>query len=107
MAELPTAPIAGGSLIAAYAVAASTGNRPLGGLVLLAGTVWCAAAWSKRRGARVAAGLVAVEAAAFAASHALAVPLGAWPAVLTVAAASAAAAALGADRHQVARERSA
>lgn len=100
---VPTAPVAAASLIAGYAVAAGTGIRPLGGAVLVAGTAWCAHAWARRRGAGVAAALVGVQAGAFAASHVLARPLGAWPAVLGLAALSAAAVALAADRGDRAR----
>ncbi|HEY1450153.1 MAG TPA: hypothetical protein VGF47_04310 [Solirubrobacteraceae bacterium] len=82
---LPTAPVAAGSLIAGYAVAVGTGSRPLGGLVLAAGGLWCVREWARRNDARTAvthgvAGLVA-----FAGSHVLALAVGAWPAVLLVA----------------------
>jgi hypothetical protein len=97
MLEIPTAPVAGGSLIAGYAVAAGTGSRPLGGLVLLAGGLWCVREWLRRNDARTAAELACVGLGAFVLSHVLARSLGAWPAVLLVAAATALAAWLRSD----------
>lgn len=79
---LPTAPLAGASLIIGYAVAVSTGSRPLGGLVLLAGGLCCVRVWHRRHGARLAAQLTGVGLAAFVLSHVLALALGAWPSVL-------------------------
>jgi len=93
----PTAPVAGGTLIAGYAVAASTGSRPLGGVVLLLGGLWCIRAWSRRHGTRTAATLAGVGVAAFILSHVLALAVGAWPSVLLVAAVMAAAASRRAD----------
>jgi hypothetical protein len=89
-----TAPVAAGSLLAGYAAARASGVRPLGGVVLLAGTGWCAREWARRRGVGVAAALVGVEAGAFVASHRLAKRIGAWPSVLVSAAAAGVAAAL-------------
>jgi hypothetical protein len=94
---LPTAPVAAGSLIAGYAVASGTGSRPLGGVVLLAGGLWCVREWSRRNDARTAAVLTCAGLAAFVLSHVLALAIGAWPAVLLVAAAMALAAWLRAD----------
>jgi len=85
-----TAPVAGASFIAGYAVVALTGSRPLGGLVLLLGGVWCARAWARAHGRRTAVVLTAVAFAAFVLSHVLALAIGAWPSVLLVAAATAA-----------------
>jgi hypothetical protein len=93
----PTAPIAAGSLIAGYAVAAGTGSRPLGGVVLLAGGLWCVRQWLLRNDARTATELACVGLAAFVLSHVLARSIGAWPAVLLVSAAMALAAWLRAD----------
>jgi hypothetical protein len=86
----PTAPVAAGSLIVGYAVAASTGSRPLGGVVLVIGGLWCVRAWTLRHGTRTAAILACAGLFAFAVSHVLALAIGAWPAVLLVAAALAA-----------------
>ena len=93
----PTAPVAAGTLIVGYAVAASTGSRPLGGVVLLIGGVWCIQAWMRRHGARTAATLAGVGFAALVLSHVLALAIGAWPYVLLVAAAMALAAWRRAD----------
>ena len=86
-----TAPIAAGGLIAGYAVAAASGSRPLGGVVLVACALPCVAIWLTRDGARTAAQLTGVGLAAFAASHLLALRIGAWPAVLVCAAGAGAA----------------
>jgi len=88
--EIPTAPVAAGALIAGYAVAVASGSRPLGGVVLAAGGLWCAHAWWRRRGSRTALALSGAGLAAFALSHVLALAIGAWPSVLVVSAAMAA-----------------
>jgi hypothetical protein len=93
----PTAPVAGASLIAGYAVAAGTGSRPLGGVVLLLGGAWCIRAWLRRNDARTALLLACAGLAAFVLSHLLALAIGAWPAVLILAAAMATVAWLRAD----------
>jgi hypothetical protein len=93
----PTAPVAGGTLIVGYAVAAATGSRALGGVVLLIGGSWCIHAWLRRHGARTATTLACVALAALIVSHLLALAVGAWPSVLLVAAAMAAAAWMRAD----------
>jgi hypothetical protein len=97
MRPMPTAPVAAGTLILGYAVAVASGSRPLGGVVLLIGGLWCIRAWSSRRGTREASILAAIGFTAFVASHLLALIVGAWPAVLLVAAAMAAAAWTRAD----------
>jgi hypothetical protein len=86
MRPLPTAPLAAGSLIASYGVVAATGSRPLGGVVLAAGGLCCIGIWRRRHGTRTAAQLGGVGFAAFVVSHVLALGVGAWPAVLIVAA---------------------
>jgi hypothetical protein len=93
----PTAPVAAGTLIVGYAVAVSTGYRPLGGVVLLIGGLWCIRTWRRRHGARTAVTLACVGLAAFVLSHVLALAIGAWPSVLLVAAVMAAAAWMRAD----------
>ena len=90
MREIPTAPVAAGSLIAGYAVAVGSGSRPLGGVVMLAGGLWCVRAWTLRRGPRTAVSLAGVALGAFVFSHVLALVIGAWPAVLAVSAVTAA-----------------
>ncbi len=94
---MPTAPVAAGSLIVGYAVAAGTGSRPLGGVVLAAGGLWCIRAWSSRDGAAAAMRLGGFGLGAFIASHLLALAIGAWPSVLCVSAAMAAVAWRGSD----------
>jgi hypothetical protein len=89
MYRLPTAPLAAGSLIAGFAVAVATGSRPLGGVVLLVGGLACIRIWLLRDGPRTAAILTGVAFAAFVLSHLLGLLIGAWPAVLLAAAATA------------------
>jgi hypothetical protein len=90
MARTPTAALAAGSLIGGYAVAVASGSRPLGGVVLVAGGLCCAAVWYRRHGLRTAASLTGVGLGAFAISHVLGLAIGAWPAVLCVSAVTAA-----------------
>jgi len=100
----PTAPVAAGTLIAGYAVAAGTGSRPLGGVVLLIGGAWCIHTWHRRHGARTAATLAAVGLGALILSHLLALAIGAWPSVLLVALVMAAAAWSRADARVIGSE---
>jgi hypothetical protein len=88
------AAVAAASLIAGFAVALLTGNRLAGGIVLLAGGAWCAVQLYRIAGAwrTVVVGLV--YAASFALSHPLGAVIGSWPAVLLVAALTAAVAYL-------------
>jgi hypothetical protein len=102
MSSMPTAPIAAASLIVGYAVAAGTGSRPLGGLVLLSGGLWCIRAWTRRSGGRTAATLALVGLAVFVASHLLALAIGAWPSVLLAAAVMAAVVWTKADARAIA-----
>ena len=92
MHRVLTWPVAGLSLVAAFAVADVTGIRPLGGVVLVAAAAWLVLRWRARAGWARAIALLAFYGAAFVASHALGDVLGAWGAVLTVAVAVAAAA---------------
>lgn len=101
---LPTAPIAAGSFLLGYGVVVETGSRPLGGIVLLAGEVWCARAWQRRHDTRTAAELIGVVAAGFVASHLLGLAIGAWPAVAVCAAGVGAAAWVRADARVVGAE---
>lgn len=98
MANFPTAPIAAAGLIAGFAVADATGNRPLGGVVLAVGGITCAWAWNRKSGPLTAGALLATYVAAFAVSHPLAKQIGAWPSVLAVSAVTAGAAYVGSDR---------
>lgn len=85
MRRMPTAPVAAASLIVGYAVADYTGSRPLGGLVLAAGGLWCIREWTRRCGRGTAVRLGCVGFGAFVASHLIALAIGAWPSVLLVA----------------------
>ena len=90
LAGLPTAPLAAAGLIGGFAVAVATGSRPLGGVVLAAFGITCMAIWLERDGRRTALVLTAAGLLAFAVSHGLGLLIGAWPAVLLTAAATAA-----------------
>jgi hypothetical protein len=95
--SIPTAPIAGGSLIGGYVVARFTKKRPLGGAVLAAGGVSAARQW-RRQGPAVTVVLLGTYLGGFGASHPLAKKIGAWPSVFTVATLSAVASYGLADR---------
>lgn len=88
--RLPTAPLAAAGLIIGYGVAVATGSRPLGGVVLAAFGLTCIAVWLRRDGRRVALQLTGVGLLAFAVSHVLALLIHPWPAVLVMAALTAA-----------------
>lgn len=90
LAVLPTAPLAAAGLIGGFAVAVATGSRPLGGTVLAAFGLACIAIWLRRDGRRTTIILTAAGLLAFAISHLLGLLIGAWPAVLVTAAATAA-----------------
>ena len=84
MQRLPTWPVAAGSLLVGFAVADLTGVRPLGGIVLFLGALWCGLRWRRAQGLAVALLLVLAYLAAFALSHPLGRAIGSWPAVLVV-----------------------
>lgn len=106
MSRLPTWPVAAGSLLLGFAVAQATGVRPLGGLVLFAGALWCGLRWRTTRGLPIAVGLAVLYLLAFAGSHPLGDAIGSWPAVVVVAAATGAASwAFGDRRRAVAAAR--
>ena len=84
MVRVPTAVLAGLTLVVGFAVAQATGVRALGGAVLLAGVAWCA--WRARAAGWWRVSLVVLTGAGcFVASHLLAPHLGAWPSVVLVA----------------------
>lgn len=85
-------------LIGGYVTARATGIRPLGGLVLAACGTAAYREWQRSAGTGTAAALTGCYLAAFGLSHPLAKKVGPWPAVLTVTAATAAAAHTFADR---------
>jgi hypothetical protein len=87
--DLATAPIAAAGLIIGYGVAVASGSRPLGGAVMGCLGLVCISIWLQRDGRRTAALLTAVGLVAFALSHVVAEVVGAWPAVLLAAAATA------------------
>jgi len=99
--DVTTAPIAALGLVGGYVVARESGIRPLGGVVLGAAGLYAGRTWLAKAGGAGAAGLAAVYLGGFGASHPLAKKIGAWPAVLTVAALSAAASWAVADRRVV------
>jgi hypothetical protein len=82
--RVPSALVAAVTLLVGYAVAAGTGLRALGGVVLLAGLAWCAVVWRRSRSTTVAAGLSVAFLALFVLSHLLARAIGAWPSVVVV-----------------------
>ncbi len=97
---MTTAPIAALGLVGGYVAARESGIRPLGGVVLGAAGLYAGRTWLAKSGAPATAGLVALYLGGFGASHPLAKRIGAWPSVLTVAAVSAAAAWVVADRRR-------
>lgn len=96
--RVPTAPIVAGSMVGGYLVARETKVRALGGAVLAAGGALAGREWVRSVGPVGAAALGAVYLGGFGASHPLAKKIGPWPAVLTVAGVSAAAAYVVSDR---------
>ena len=99
-ADVTTAPIAALGLVGGYVAARETGIRPLGGVVLGLAGAYAGRSWLAKAGAPAAAGLAAVYLGGFGASHPLAKRIGAWPAVLGVAALSAGASWVVADRRR-------
>lgn len=77
-------------LIGGYSTARATGNRPLGGAVLAAFGAGAFEAVRRRSGVGPAAAVTGAYVAAFGLSHPLAKRIGAWPAVLSMTAATAA-----------------
>jgi hypothetical protein len=82
----PTSLVSALSLVVGYAVAAGTGVRALGGVVLLVALAWCAVRWKAMAGTTIAAALVASYVVLFVVSHLLALAIGPWPSVVVVAA---------------------
>lgn len=99
-ADVSTAPIAALGLVGGYVVARESGIRPLGGVVLGAAGLYAGRSWVANAGPAGATALAAVYLGGFGASHVLAKKIGAWPAVLAVAAASAAASWVVSDRRR-------
>ncbi|WP_372698358.1 hypothetical protein [Arthrobacter sp. JSM 101049] len=89
MSSIATAALTTAGLIGGFQTARSTGNRPLGGVVLAAA---CAAAFASCQhdaGAGRASAVALTYLVGFGASHPLAKKIGAWPAVGAVAGATA------------------
>lgn len=98
MRSFPTWPVAAASLILGFAVADVTGVRPIGGIVLFLGALWCGLRWRDAQGLPTALALVVLFLIAFALSHVLGDEIGAWPSVFLVSAVVGAAAWLAVDR---------
>ncbi len=81
------------TLILGFAVAAGTGVRPLGGVVLVLGGALCAWWMQRSSGWWRTAVVLAVAVTMFVISHPLGDVIGAWPAVLVAAAITGAVAA--------------
>ena len=92
--RITVAVVAALSLVAGFAIALLTGNRLAGGIVLLAGGVWCAIQLLRMAGLWRTAAVGLVYVAAFAVSHPLGTVIGSWPSVLLVAAITGAVATL-------------
>lgn len=88
--KIAVSALAAGGLIGGYAVARTTGVRPLGGVVLAAVGAVCATNWARTSGPARTAVLVGTYVGAFGASHPLAKQIGAWQSVGVVAAGTAA-----------------
>ena len=74
------------TFLVGFGVAELTGVRALGGLVLVAGGLWCARVAAPIAGRGPTAALLVVALALFVASHPLGHEIGAWPAVVVTAA---------------------
>ena len=90
--RLTAALLAAATLIVGFAVASLTGNRALGGGVLIAGGAVCALVWWRLAGPLRAIEAVAVAGVAFVVSHPLGAVMTSWGAVLLVSAITAVAA---------------
>ncbi|MCF4006990.1 hypothetical protein L1O03_07330 [Corynebacterium uropygiale] len=93
-----TAAVVSTGLIGGWLTARETGIRPLGGVVLAAAAAWAGRSWWAKTDGPTTALLESIYLAGFGLSHPLAKKIGAWPAVLTVTAASAGAAWALSDR---------
>lgn len=90
--RITAALLAAATLILGFAVASWTGNRALGGIVLVVGGVVCAVMWWRLAGPARALAAVAVAGVAFVVSHPLGAVITSWGAVLLVSAITATAA---------------
>mgnify|MGYP007104192748 CR=1 FL=1 len=101
--SVQTAPVAALGLIGGYLTARESGIRPLGGVVLGAAGLFAGRSWLAKTDPATTAALSAIYLGGFGASHPLAKKIGAWPAVLSVAAVSAGAAWAAVDRSEAGR----
>jgi peptidoglycan/LPS O-acetylase OafA/YrhL len=83
--RLPTAVVAGASLVLGFAAARITDNPAAGAVVVLAGVSWCLAREARRTGWQRLAVVVGVGAGCFVLAHALADHLTPWGAVVVAA----------------------
>ena len=90
--RLTAALLSAATLMAGFAVASLTGNRALGGIVLVIGGAVCAWMWWRLAGPWRALICVAIAGVAFVVSHPLGAILTSWGAVTLVSAVTAAAA---------------
>jgi hypothetical protein len=88
--RVPTAPVAATGLIGGFAVAVTSGSRPLGGVVMAVLGIGCIAVWLHRDGRSTTVKLTVTGLLAFAISHLLGLVIGAWPSVIVVSAVTAA-----------------
>ena len=87
--RLVAALLAALTLIIGFAVASLTGNRALGGIVLVIGGAVCAWLWWRLAGPWRAAICVAIAGVAFVVSHPLGALLSSWGSVVLVSAVTA------------------
>ncbi|MCX4747475.1 hypothetical protein OG455_18445 [Kitasatospora sp. NBC_01287] len=76
--------IAAAGLLGGYGTARWSGNRQLGGVVLVAAGAGAAYRWRREAGGGAAVALTGLYVAAFGGSHPLAKRIGAWPSVFAV-----------------------
>jgi hypothetical protein len=74
--------IAAATFLGGFGAAELTGMRAVGGVVLLAGGVWCVRLALRLAAVRPTVALIAIALALFILSHPLGRAIGAWPAVL-------------------------
>ncbi|MCX4097153.1 hypothetical protein [Nocardia sp. alder85J] len=91
MARIPTSLLVAGGLTGGFALAQATKKRQLGGVVFTAAIGAAVPRWRKVAGVGGAVALTGLSAGAMGASHPLAKKIGAWPSVIAVSAAAAAA----------------
>lgn len=84
MSSIATATLTTAGLLGGFQTARTTGNRPLGGVVLAAAGAGAFASCQRDAGTGRAAVVTAAYLVGFGASHPLAKKIGAWPAVHAV-----------------------